>query len=195
MKKTTAKKKTSRAPGNEQIDPRFAPVVEAFAKNRQVTRGRMMSSCGLRINGKIFAMFSRGRFVTKLPRERVDQLVCAGKGERFDPWSRKADEGVGGRRRGESRLHPTRERSLRVRQRLLVSDRVALFLLISLRVYAIRLHGTCCRGLPDCTKSHLLPFDSITYRICESRFLGGSHRSRNIAWLLPWPKVIPHNRK
>ena len=85
MKKTTAKKKSSPAPGNQQIDPRFAPVVEAFAKNRQVTRGKMMSSYGLRINGKIFAMFGRGRFVTKLARERVDQLVSAGKGERFDP--------------------------------------------------------------------------------------------------------------
>jgi hypothetical protein len=30
-------------------------------------------------------MFSRRRFVTKLPGKRVDQLVTAGKGEHFDP--------------------------------------------------------------------------------------------------------------
>lgn len=44
-----------------------------------------MSSYGLKVNGKIFAMFGRGEFVTKLPKERVDQLVSDGKGRRFDP--------------------------------------------------------------------------------------------------------------
>jgi hypothetical protein len=68
-----------------EIDPRFVPVVDAFATNRHVTRGKMMSSYGLKINGKIFAMFGRGQFVTKLPGERVDELISAGKGERFDP--------------------------------------------------------------------------------------------------------------
>lgn len=60
-------------------------MVEAFAKNRHVTAGKMMASYGLRVNAKIFAMFPRGRFVVKLPRVRVDELVSAGKGERFDP--------------------------------------------------------------------------------------------------------------
>jgi TfoX/Sxy family transcriptional regulator of competence genes len=68
-----------------EVDPSFVPVVEAFAKNRRVSRGKMMSSYGLRVNGKIFAMFGRGRFVVKLPKERVDKLVSDGKGERFDP--------------------------------------------------------------------------------------------------------------
>ena len=44
-----------------------------------------MSSYGLKVNGKIFAMFGRGRFVAKLPKIRVDELVNQGKGERFDP--------------------------------------------------------------------------------------------------------------
>ncbi len=39
----------------------------------------------LRIGGKIFAMLVRGRLVVKLPRERIDDLVVAGQGERFDP--------------------------------------------------------------------------------------------------------------
>jgi hypothetical protein len=35
--------------------------------------------------GGIFAMLVKGRFVTKLPKSRVDELVTAGRGERFDP--------------------------------------------------------------------------------------------------------------
>ena len=30
-------------------------------------------------------MFGRGRFVVKLPKARVEELVRAGKGERFEP--------------------------------------------------------------------------------------------------------------
>lgn len=44
-----------------------------------------MSSYGLKVNGKIFAMFGRGKFVAKLPKQRVDELVSGGIGERFDP--------------------------------------------------------------------------------------------------------------
>ncbi len=45
----------------------------------------MMSSYGLKVKGKIFAMFGRDQFVAKLPRERVDDLVARGEGIRFDP--------------------------------------------------------------------------------------------------------------
>jgi hypothetical protein len=45
----------------------------------------MMASYGLRVSGRIFAMFSRGAFVAKLPKARVDELIAQGKGERFDP--------------------------------------------------------------------------------------------------------------
>ena len=68
-----------------EVDPRFAPVADAFALDRSVSRGKMMASYGLKVNGKIFAMFASGRFVAKLPKERVDELVDDGKGERFDP--------------------------------------------------------------------------------------------------------------
>jgi hypothetical protein len=81
-------KKTSRATRKEsaaEVDPSFAPVVEAFAKDRRVSYGRMFASMGLKVDGKIFAMLVKGRFVTKLPRERVDELVREGLGEYFDP--------------------------------------------------------------------------------------------------------------
>ncbi|HZM16740.1 MAG TPA: TfoX/Sxy family protein [Candidatus Krumholzibacteria bacterium] len=67
------------------MDPAFARVVEAFARDRQVTTGKMMASVGLKVNGKIFAMMVKGRFVAKLSKDRVEELVRAGVGERFDP--------------------------------------------------------------------------------------------------------------
>ena len=39
----------------------------------------------LSVDGKIFAMLSRGTFVAKLPKEQVDALVRAGAGTYFDP--------------------------------------------------------------------------------------------------------------
>ncbi|MFI0367478.1 hypothetical protein ACH35V_06335 [Actinomadura sp. 1N219] len=46
-------------------------------------RGGFGSST-LRCNNKIFAMFVDGRLVVKLPKSRVDDLVAAGEGVRFD---------------------------------------------------------------------------------------------------------------
>lgn len=67
----------------------FALVVNAFADDRQVTpqgTGKGFGSGALKVNGKIFAMISsKGEFVVKLSEERVNELVAAGKGSRFDP--------------------------------------------------------------------------------------------------------------
>jgi hypothetical protein len=70
-----------------EIDSRFAPVVDAFANDRQVTYGgKGFGSTGLKVNGKLFAMISsKGKFVAKLPKNRVDELVRLGHGEYFDP--------------------------------------------------------------------------------------------------------------
>ncbi|WP_431876298.1 hypothetical protein [Amycolatopsis sacchari] len=38
----------------------------------------------LRVRNKIFAMYVRGQLVLKLPKSRVDDLVAAGEGTRFD---------------------------------------------------------------------------------------------------------------
>ena len=65
-------------------DPRFATVIDAFARDRRVTSGTMMASVGLKVDGKIFAMLVRGRLVLKLPASRVSEMVAAGAGEHFD---------------------------------------------------------------------------------------------------------------
>jgi len=77
----------SKAPKDAPIEPRFAPVVAAFAKDPAVTYGgKGFGSTGLKFKGKLFAMISsKGHFVVKLPRERVEELVRARKGKQFDP--------------------------------------------------------------------------------------------------------------
>ena len=68
------------------VDPRFAPVVAAFAIDRRVSQKRMFSSRNvLNVDGKIFAMLVKDKIVVKLPRQRVDELVGARKGSYFDP--------------------------------------------------------------------------------------------------------------
>ena len=47
------------------------------------TRG--FGADALKVHGRIFAMLSHDRLVVKLPRRRVDELVEARVGERFDP--------------------------------------------------------------------------------------------------------------
>jgi len=63
----------------------FDRVIRAFAADKAVTAGPMMASIGLKVNGRIFAMLRQGRLVAKLPKARVDELVEAGRGSRFDP--------------------------------------------------------------------------------------------------------------
>lgn len=45
----------------------------------------MFGSGGLKVGGKVFALLVRERLVLKLPAARVDALVAAGEGDRFDP--------------------------------------------------------------------------------------------------------------
>jgi len=82
--KPAKRRKPAKQPAAE-IPPVLAPVADAFADVRGVSRRRMFSSeNAFSVNGKIFAMLTRGCFVVKLPKERVDDLVEAGKGKRFD---------------------------------------------------------------------------------------------------------------
>ena len=83
------KRKTSAPTRTPVRESRFALVVSAFAHDRQVAppgTGKGFGSGALKVNGKIFAMISsKGDFVVKLSEERVNELVAAGKGSRFDP--------------------------------------------------------------------------------------------------------------
>jgi TfoX/Sxy family transcriptional regulator of competence genes len=81
--KTPPKKKTATEDAGQ--DPGFAPIIQAFAKDSDVSLGKMFGAVGLKVNGKVFAMVVRGRFVAKLPKPRVDELVGRGQGEHFDP--------------------------------------------------------------------------------------------------------------
>jgi len=46
---------------------------------------KTFGSDGLKIKNKIFVMLVRGTLVVKIPRQRIDELIAAGDGERFDP--------------------------------------------------------------------------------------------------------------
>jgi TfoX/Sxy family transcriptional regulator of competence genes len=73
-------------------EERFAAIVDALRDKPGVTppgegghSRRGFGSTELKVHGRIFAMLTQGRLVVKLPRERVDALVAAGGGDRFDP--------------------------------------------------------------------------------------------------------------
>jgi hypothetical protein len=59
------------------LDPRFAPVAGAFARDRDVTQGKLFTAT-----------------VVKLPKGRVDELVESGNGQRFGPGKRVMKEWV-----------------------------------------------------------------------------------------------------
>lgn len=75
-----------------RADPKFRRVVEFFASDPHVRQedGKGFGAGALKVNGKIFAMMSsKGEFVVKLPKDRVDGLIASGEGKRFDPGQGK----------------------------------------------------------------------------------------------------------
>ncbi|MEZ0064490.1 hypothetical protein ABIA32_000478 [Streptacidiphilus sp. MAP12-20] len=72
-------------------EQRFDALVRELGPVQGVTepedapgREGRFGSAALKVHGKIFAMLVQGRLVVKLPRRRVDELVEAAEGERFD---------------------------------------------------------------------------------------------------------------
>ena len=68
-------------------EDRFDDLVDELLATAGVSppsTGGGFGSSALRVQNKIFAMLVRGRLVVKLPRARVDELVAAGEGDRFD---------------------------------------------------------------------------------------------------------------
>ena len=73
-------------------EARYAAIVEALITIPEVTHAadsmgarKSFGATELKVKGKIFAMLNQGRLVVKIPRARVDALIAAGQGERFDP--------------------------------------------------------------------------------------------------------------
>jgi hypothetical protein len=68
-------------------EERFEDLVTVLLAVDGVTppgTGRGFGAGAVRFHNKIFAMLVRGRLVVKLPAARVDALVAAGEGDRFD---------------------------------------------------------------------------------------------------------------
>jgi hypothetical protein len=70
--------------GAFRADPALVPVIDAYEKQTGEP-GRKFGSNALKVNGKLFALFTQGTLVVKLPRDRVVALVASGTGEAFDP--------------------------------------------------------------------------------------------------------------
>jgi hypothetical protein len=68
-----------------RADPKLAPVVDAFESSREGGAGRKFGSNGLKVGGKLFALFTQDTLVVKLPKARVAALVDGGIGKPFDP--------------------------------------------------------------------------------------------------------------
>ncbi|MEJ7762689.1 MAG: TfoX/Sxy family protein [Thermomicrobiales bacterium] len=67
----------------------FAAMIAAIGDQPGVTppdptgAGKRFGADALKVNDKIFAMLVGDRLVVKLPRQRVDDLIARGHGERF----------------------------------------------------------------------------------------------------------------
>jgi hypothetical protein len=71
----------------QDLERRFAHLVAALSRDEGVTIGggkRGFGDDALQVNGKIFAMVSRGHLVLKLPGDRVSSLLARGDGLAFD---------------------------------------------------------------------------------------------------------------
>jgi hypothetical protein len=66
-----------------RADPVLAPAVAAFEAPSGAPR--RFGSNGLKVNGKLFALFTRGTLVLKLPKARVATLIAEGRGKPFEP--------------------------------------------------------------------------------------------------------------
>jgi hypothetical protein len=97
-KKPSPKKKAPASAPTAPEDPRVRRLLEALAEepglrasvreleSAQKAKGRRsFGSNGLKTGGKLYALFTQGTLVVKLPNTRVAELVAAGVGTPFDP--------------------------------------------------------------------------------------------------------------
>ncbi|HXA28398.1 MAG TPA: hypothetical protein VN193_06590 [Candidatus Angelobacter sp.] len=74
-------------PDQNTAEAQFTAMVKALEREARVTLGagrRGFGADALQVDGRIFAMVSRGHLVLKLPAERVAALIDGGKGAPFD---------------------------------------------------------------------------------------------------------------
>jgi hypothetical protein len=76
---------------NRSAEEGFAGIVKALGDRPGVAKpeapagsARRFGSSALRVQGRIFAMVSRGRLVLKLPPHRVAELIGSGEGAAYD---------------------------------------------------------------------------------------------------------------
>jgi len=74
--------------GVAMTDP-YASVKTHFEKVAGVTVNAGRGAQGLKVGKKMFAMFSKGDLLLKLPPERVEALIAAGRGLPYDPGTGK----------------------------------------------------------------------------------------------------------
>ncbi len=102
-----------RASERAEIPSALKPLIVALtrAPGVRVERGWGSSTVTLKVRGKIFAMIRGDELVLKLPKARVDALVEATSGSRFDPRrdGRAMKEWVVLPRRGGGRIALARE--------------------------------------------------------------------------------------
>lgn len=71
----------------------FTSIAVRLLGEPDVDEGRLFSARGLRTNGKIFAMLTRGdRITVKLPEARCAELQAAGRGVAFEAGGRRMRE-------------------------------------------------------------------------------------------------------
>lgn len=75
-------------------EARFRDLTEPLLADPRVTRSTMMGLPCVRLDGQFFASSDRktGNLLVKLPAERVDALVDAGRAESFAPAGRRFRE-------------------------------------------------------------------------------------------------------
>lgn len=69
-----------------KADPKLASIIAAFQEDTEKSgAGRKFGANGLKVKRKLFALFTQGTLVVKLPKHRVEALVAARVGRQFDP--------------------------------------------------------------------------------------------------------------